>query len=216
MSKNNLSEQFQGLSFRDIGSWPLLPKVAMLVGICGSILGGLYYFDTQVQIEELEASRRKEVQLKQEYVSKYAQAVNLELYKEQLKEVDVAFGNLLRQLPDKSKMESLITDINQSGISQGLQFDLFKPATQETQKEFYAELPIAIKVLGNYHKIAKFSSEIGQLSRIVTLNNVNISIGAGGVMQMDATAKTFRYLSDAELEAKVAQENARKRAEKKK
>lgn len=213
MRKTNFSDQFKGLNFQDIGSWPAAPKLVALAALFALVLGGFIYIVTLGQLDELDQGRVKEVELKQEYQGKYARAVNLELYKQQLKDVNTAFGTLLRQLPDKSKMESLITDINQSGVAEGLQFELFKPAAQETQKDFYAELPIAIKVLGSYHKIARFSSEIGQLSRIVTLNDIAISIGSGGVMQMEATAKTFRYLSDAELTQRQAEIIAKRRAE---
>lgn len=212
--KTNFFDQFKGLDTKNPGSWPAAPKATALVAIFAVVLGAGYYFDTQNQLQELEAGRIKETQLKEEYVSKFTRAINLDLYKQQLKDVDVAFGNLLKQLPDKSKMEALITDVNQSGVAQGLQFELFKPATQETMKDFYAELPISIKVTGTYHQIARFTSEIGQLSRIVTLNDVGITIGANGVMQMEATAKTFRYLSDSELAARQEEINAKKRAEK--
>lgn len=215
MSFKNFTEQFKGLNPKEPGSWPIGPKISSLVLVLMTVLAGAYYFDTDPQLQVLEQGEMREVQLKEEYVSKFGRAVNLELYKQQLKDVDVAFGNLLKQLPDKSKMESLITDVNQSGISQGLQFELFKPAPQETLNEFYAELPISIKVTGTYHQIAKFTSEIGQLSRIVTLNDVAITIGANGIMQMETTAKTFRYLSDAELTARQEQINAKKKAEKK-
>lgn len=215
MSFKHLTAQFKGLNPKEPGSWPLGPKIASLSILLLIVLGCAYYFDTEPQLQMLAQGELRERQLKEEYVSKYGRAVNLDLYKQQLKDVNVAFGNLLKQLPDKSKMESLIVDINQSGISQGLLFDLFKPAPQETLKEFYAELPISIKVTGTYHQIAKFTSEIGQLSRIVTLNDVAISIGANGVMQMEATAKTFRYLSEAELAARQEQINAKKKAEKK-
>lgn len=212
--KTNFFDQFKGLDTKNPGSWPAAPKATALAAIFVVVLGAGYYFDTQTQLQELDAGKIKETQLKEEYVSKYTRAINLDLYKQQLKDVDVAFGNLLKQLPDKSKMEALITDVNQSGVAQGLQFELFKPAAQETMKEFYAELPISIKVTGTYHQIARFTSEIGQLSRIVTLNDVVITIGTSGVMQMEATAKTFRYLSDTELAARQEEINAKKRAEK--
>lgn len=212
--KTKFLDQFKGLDSKNPGSWPAAPKASALAAIFFVVLGVGFYFDTQNQLDELDAGAVRETQLKEEYLSKYSRAINLDLYKQQLKDVDVAFGNLLKQLPDKSKMEALITDVNQAGVAQGLQFDLFKPAAQETMKEFYAELPISIKVTGTYHQLARFTSEIGQLSRIVTLNDVVITIGANGVMQMEAVAKTFRYLSDAELSARQEEINAKKRAEK--
>lgn len=215
MSFKTFTDQFKGLNTNEPGSWPIGPKVAALSMVLIGVLAGAYFFDTEPQLQLLDQGKIRETQLKEEYVSKYGRAVNLEMYKQQLKDVDVAFGNLLKQLPDKSNMESLITDINQSGISQGLQFDLFKPAPQETMREFYAELPISIKVTGTYHQIAKFSSEIGQLSRIVTLNDMVITIGTNGEMQMETTAKTFRYLSDSELAERQEKISAQKKAEKK-
>lgn len=214
MASQNFLNQFRGLNVSDPSSWPTAPKIAGLFLLLVAILTAGYFLDTESQIQELDQGRLREVQLKQEYVSKYNRAVNLDLYKQQLKDVDVAFGTLLKQLPDKSKMEALITDINQSGISQGLLFDLFKPASSEIQKDFYAELPISVKVTGTYHQLAKFASEIGQLSRIVTLNDLAININNNGVMQMDTTAKTFRYLSDDEVAARQAEINAKKKASK--
>ena len=209
------AHQFRGLSSRDIASWPAAPKASLLLAIVIATTSAGYFADIEAQIQDLEAQKAREVELKAEYVQKYARAINLDLYKAQLKEVDVAFGNLLKQLPDRSKMELLITDVNQAGISQGLQFELFKPAAQETQRDFYAELPIAIKVTGSYHQLGRFASEIGQLSRIVTLNDVAITIATGGAMQMETTARTFRYLSEQEIAQREQEARARKRTEKK-
>lgn len=193
-----LIEQFQNLDTSDPGTWPPAPKIALLVALLVAILVLAYFFDWQGQLEELEVGRQQEVKLKQDYVNKKQQAVNIELYRQQLREIDTSFGTLLKQLPDKSQMEALIVDINQAGLGRGLQFELFKPAPEQI-KEFYAELPITVKVTGQYHDMGAFASDISQLSRIVTLNNLSLSVGKSGNLTLDAVAKTFRYLDQDEL-----------------
>ena len=194
-------DQFRNLNTRDPGSWPPLPKLGLLLLLLVAILAVAYFFDWQGQLEELEAGRAQEAKLKQEYVDKKKQAVNLDLHRQQLREIDTQFGALLRQLPNKSQMDALLVDINQAGLGRGLQFDLFKPAQQETMRDFYAELPIQVKVTGTYHDMGAFASDVGQLSRIVTLNDVAINTGKDGILVMDATARTFRYLDDEEVSA---------------
>ena len=127
--------------------------------------------------------------------------MNLDLHKQQLREIDQSFGALLKQLPNRAQMDALLVDINQAGLGRGLQFELFRPASGESAKEFYSELPIQVRVLGNYHDMGAFASDLGQLSRIVTLNDVTIGPGKDGQLQMDATARTFRYLDDEEVSA---------------
>ena len=131
------------------------------------MLAVAYFIDWQGQLEELDAGRAQEAKLKQEYVDKKRQAVNLDLLRAQLQEIETSFGTLLKQLPNKSQMEALLVDINQAGLGRGLQFELFKPAPSETTREFYAELPISIKLTGNFHDMGAFASDIGQLPRIV-------------------------------------------------
>jgi type IV pilus assembly protein PilO len=160
-----------------------------------------YFADTAGQIEALEAGQAEETRLKEQYLTKKRQAINLDLHRQQLREINVQFGALLRQLPDKSQMDALLVDINQAGLGRGLQFELFRPAAADTVREFYAELPIAVKVMGTYHDMGAFASDVGQLSRIVTLNDVSISTQKDGNLTMDATARTFRYLSDDEANA---------------
>ena len=136
------------------------------------------------------------------FLEKKKLAVNLEAYQQQRAEIEQSFGALLKQLPNRSQMDALLVDINQAGLGRGLQFDLFRPAPSESAKDFYAELPIAIKVTGSYHDMGAFASDIGQLSRIVTLNDMTLNVGSkdgGGTLTMDATAKTFRYLDDEEV-----------------
>jgi type IV pilus assembly protein PilO len=205
-------DQFRNLNTRDPGSWPALPKLLLLVAILIGVLVVAYFIDWQAQLEELEAGRQQETKLKQEYVDKKRQAVNLDLLRAQLREIETSFGTLLKQLPNKSQMEALLVDINQAGLGRGLQFELFRPAPSETQREFYAELPIAIKLTGNYHDMGAFASDIGQLPRIVTLNDIALNVGKDGTLTMDTTAKTFRYLDDEELAAQRAAAKAAKAA----
>jgi type IV pilus assembly protein PilO len=193
--------QFKGLNARDPGAWPAAPKALLLLLLFGAVLAGGYFLDWQTQLEELEAGRQQEAKLKEEYVNKKRQAVNLEMYRQQAREIESSFGVLLKQLPNKSQMEALLVDVNQAGLGRGLQFELFKPAPSETVKEFYAELPISVKVTGNYHDMGAFASDVAQLSRIVTLNDLQLQVSPTGTLIMDSTAKTFRYLDDEELAA---------------
>jgi type IV pilus assembly protein PilO len=196
---NDLVAQFRNLNTRDPGSWPPLPKLALLLALLVGILVVAYFFDWQDQLDALEAGRQEEVQLKEQYKAKKAQAVNLDLHRQQLQEIESSFGALLKQLPNKSQMEALLVDINQAGLGRGLQFELFRPAPQETVKEFYAELPITVRVTGTYHDMGAFASDIGQLPRIVTLNDLNLSVNKDGNLTLDTTAKTFRYLDEEEI-----------------
>ncbi len=156
--------------------------------------------DVQGQLDALDAGANQEVKLKEDYKGKKQQSINLDLYRQQLREIDSSFGALLKQLPNRSQMDALLVDINQAGLGRGLQFDLFKPAAQETARDFYAELPIQIKVVGTYHDMGQFAADISQLPRIVTLNDISLT-AAKDIITMDATAKTFRYLDDEEVSA---------------
>jgi len=207
-------DQFKNLNTRDPGSWPPLPKLGLLLLLLAAILAVAYFFDWQGQLEELEAGRAQETKLKAEYVDKKKQAVNLDLLENQKREIETSFGALLKQLPNKSQMEALLVDINQSGLGRGLQFELFRPAPSETVRDFYAELPINVKVTGNYHDMGAFASDIGQLPRIVTLNDINLNVGKDGTLTMDTVAKTFRYLDDEEVAAQRAAAKAAKAAKK--
>ncbi len=208
------ADQFRNLNTRDPGSWPPAPKIVLLLAVFAVILVAAYFADWQGQLEELEAGRAREAKLKEEYVAKKAQAVNLDLYRQQAREIESSFGALLKQLPNKSQMEALLVDINQSGLGRGLQFELFKPAQSETVRDFYAELPISLKVVGTYHDMGAFASDIAQLSRIVTLNDLGITVNKDGNLALDATAKTFRYLDDEELAAQRKAAKAAKAAKK--
>jgi type IV pilus assembly protein PilO len=205
-------DQFKNLDPRDPGAWPPLPKAMLLIFVLVGIVVLGYFVDWQEQLDELDAGRLQETKLKDEYVNKEQQAINLDLYRQQLREIDSSFGALLKQLPNKSQMDALLVDINQAGLGRGLQFDLFKPAPAETKREFYAELPVQLKITGGYHDMGQFASDIGQLSRIVTLNDIALTADNNGRLTMDVTAKTFRYLDDDEV---AAQGRANKRAGKK-
>lgn len=208
-------DDLRRLNPRDIGNWPVLPKLGLLVILLLVIVFAGFWFDWRVQVEELNAARQKEDQLKVTFREKKAQAVNLDLYRKQLADIEQAFGALLKQLPNKSEMESLLTDINQAGLGRGLQFALFRPAPQETMSEFYAELPITIRVTGAYHDIGAFASDVSQLSRIVTLNDIAMAIDREGGLALDATAKTYRYLDEAEIAAQKKKERDAKAGAKK-
>lgn len=196
-----LLEQFKNLNMKDPGAWPPAPKIMLLVVILATVLFGGYMLDWQGQLEELDAGAATEVKLKDDYVGKQRQAVNLDLYRQQLREIDSSFGALLKQLPNRSQMDALLVDINQAGLGRGLQFELFKPAPSETKREFYAELPVTLKLNGTYHDMGHFASDIGKLSRIVTLNDISLTTGRDGTLTMDTVAKTFRYLDDEEVAA---------------
>ena len=185
-----------------IGSAPVLLKLAVLVVALAAIIGASWYFDWQDQMDKIDAEAKKEVGLRDTFKKKKLEAINLPAYQKQLEDIEKSFGALLKQLPGKSEMDALLTDINQAGLGRGLQFELFKPAAAETRRDFYAELPITIRITGNYHDIGAFASDIGKLSRIVTLNDIALSpSGKGGQLALDATAKTFRYLDESELAA---------------
>jgi type IV pilus assembly protein PilO len=207
-------DDLRRLNFRDVGNWPLLPRVAVLSVVFLVIIAAGAALDWKDQYEALEQAKLQEVKLREQYTSKKAKAVNFDLYVQQLKEVEQSFGALLKQLPNKSEMDALLTDINQAGLGRGLQFELFKPAAQERMAEFYAELPINVKITGSYHDMGAFASDIAQLPRIVTLNDVAIT-NDKGVLAMEAVAKTFRYLDEEEVAkqrrlAKEAKDKAKK------
>jgi type IV pilus assembly protein PilO len=198
---NALVDEIRSTNWKDPGTWGGAPKVLVLLAILVAIPVVGYLVDTNAQIEELERLHNTEQTLKQSYLDKKKLAINLDLHRQQLREIDTQFGTLLRQLPNKSQMDALLVDINQAGLGRGLQFDLFRPAPGEITRDFYAERPITVKVVGNYHDMGAFASDVGQLSRIVTLNDVAIASGKDGLLTMDATARTFRYLDDDELAA---------------
>jgi type IV pilus assembly protein PilO len=194
-------DEIRRLDPKKIGTWPAGPKLVALFLVLLLIVGLAYWFDWRGQVERIEAERGKEDQLRTTFLDKKKQALNLPAYRQQLEDIEKQFGVLLKQLPGKSEMDALLTDINQAGLGRGLQFELFKPAAEETMREFYAELPINIRITGSYHDIGAFASDIGKLSRIVTLNDIALNAGKDNVIAMDAVAKTFRYLDEEEIHA---------------
>ncbi len=201
-------DDFNNIDLNNAGSLPGPVKAVLLLGIFLVLFGlGYWYFWTD-SFTRLDEAKAKEEELRKVFLDKKAQAVNLDAYKQQMVEIEKTFGALLKQLPDKSQMDGLLTDINQAGLARGLEFELFKP-NAETQTEFYAEMPISIKVLGNYHDLGAFATDISKLSRIVTLSDISIVAAAGkdgkpadGQLVMEATAKTYRYLDSSEIAAK--------------
>jgi type IV pilus assembly protein PilO len=208
----SIADDFKGLP-QDVAVWPLAPRVACLLALMAMILAAGWWFLWDDQLTTLEQHALEEQQLKEEFKTKKTQAVNKDLYVQQLSEIDRSFGMLLKQLPSKSEVESLLVEINQSGMGRGLQFELFKP-DPEIFKEFYAELPIKVRLIGNYHDLGAFAGDIAKLSRIVTLNDISIEVNKAkdkeGALVMDAITKTFRYLDDEELAAKKKAEQGAK------
>lgn len=209
-----LAGQFRNLNDRHPGQWPLAPRLLCAVGVAAAVMVAGYFGYWSSQFEEQEAGAQAELKLREEYRFKTGQAVNLEALRAQKVQVDQYVERLQKQLPSKAEMAALLTDINQAGSGRGLQFELFKPA-QVVVKDYYAELPIDIKVTGNYHDIGAFAGDMANLSRIVTLNNMALSTGKDGVLTLEAVAKTFRYLDPEEVQAQRKAAADKKKAAKK-
>lgn len=207
----SLVDDINKLNLREIGIWPVPFKIAAMVILFGLIVTAGYFLIWSDELANLDRARQEEQKLRSEFLDKKKQAVNLDLYRQQLTEVEQSFGALLRQLPNKAEMDALITDINQAGLGRGLEFELFKPG-QETIKGEIAELPIAIKVTGDYHDLGRFASDVAQLPRIVNLRDIHIYPGKDGKLVMEATAVTYRYLDEEEL---AAQRKAQREAKQK-
>ncbi len=191
-------DDINNLDFNNIGSWPTAARGVLIVLLIILVLFLGYWFDVKDQIQSLEKAEQKEVELKATFEKKAKKAANLVAYEQQLEEMKESFGAMLRQLPNKTEVAELLVDISQTGLASGLEFELFKPQ-QEKPQEFYAELPISIKVKGNYHEFGNFVSGMAALPRIVTVHNVVITPqGSSGELSMDLTAKTYRYLDDEE------------------
>ncbi|MCK9202101.1 MAG: type 4a pilus biogenesis protein PilO [Gallionella sp.] len=201
-------DELKNLNPKNPGSWPWVAKILAFVVLFLSVVVAGALFDWQGQWETLQAAKQEEEGLKETFLAKKKQAINLDLIKKQLIETQESFGALLKQLPSKSEMDALLTDINQAGLGRGLQFELFRPGA-ETVNGAFAEQPITIKVTGNYDDIGKFSSDISMLPRIVTLNEIAI-VPSGNALSMDATAKTFRYLDEEEVASQKKAPGAKK------
>ena len=202
--QENLKSQFSDLDPRDPSLWPSVPRYGLFLLTALGVLVVLWFVWLSGAEESLQQEQAKELQLREDYKKKLAKAVNLDVLKKQREQVQQYVTQLEKQLPSKAEMDALLSDINQAGLGRSLQFDLFRPG-QVAVKEYYAELPIAIRVTGRYHDIGAFASDIANLSRIVTLNNLSIIPKPDGALGMEATAKTFRYLDSEEV---LAQRNA--------
>ena len=202
-SFEQLAAQFRGLDFKQPGQWPLIPKIVSWLLLGAMVVGLLWFLLLSDKDAELEAERNKEPGLKQDYRGKLAQAVNLPELRKQKLQVEEYVTQLEKQLPGKAEMDALLTDINQAGIGRGLQFELFRPGAVAV-RDYYAELPITIRVSGRYHDIGAFAADVANLSRIVTLHDLAITgvqREGGGSLSMDAVARTYRYLDSSEVAA---------------
>lgn len=204
-------DELRQLDPKEIGSWPLPVQLSVLVLIIALLVGFGYLQVWSAQLEQLEAGKAKEQELKTVYLDKKSKAVNLDAYKQQLLEIEESFGAMLKQLPKKSEMDALLTEINQVGLGRGLQFELFKPGNEELKTET-AELPVTVKVAGSYHDLAAFASDVAQLSRIVTLSDVKVEPNKDFGMLLSTTARTYRYLDPEEALAVKKAAKADKKA----
>ncbi len=205
MAALNLSstvDQFRNLNTRDVSTWPVAPRIAAVMAVIALVLALGWYFSWSDQLAELQHGEDEEVTLKGQYKDKLQQAVNLEPLKKQKELAQQYVARLEKQLPSKSEMDALLSDINQAGIGRGLQFELFRPGVAVV-RDYYAELPISVRLTGSYHDIAAFTSDIASLPRIVTLNNLSIAMPANATtpLSLEAVAKTFRYLDQDEVQA---------------
>jgi type IV pilus assembly protein PilO len=211
-----IAAQFQGLHGRHAGLWPPLPRAILMIALFAALVASGYALYWRGLFEELELGLAKEEQLKTEYTDKVKQAVNLPVLRKQKEQVSQFVSQLEKQLPSKAEMDALLSDINQAGVGRGAQLLLFKPG-QTVVKDYYAELPITVRVVGNYHDLGAFASDLANLPRIVTLNNVSIQTHEKGpLLAMDATAKTFRYLDPEEIAQQRSASSKKKAGEGKK
>lgn len=198
--QEKLVSQFRGLDSKDPSSWPTAPRYALFVFSAFAIVVALWFVWLTGSQEALQIEQEKEIKLREDYKTKLSKAVNLDVLKKQREQVQQYVTQLEKQLPSKAEMDALLSDINQAGLGRSLQFELFRPG-QVAVKEYYAELPITIRVTGKYHDIGSFASDIANLSRIVTLNNLSLAPRPDATLTLDATAKTFRYLDPDEVQA---------------
>jgi len=208
----SLMDDLRTLDTKQPGNWPWAVKIGTFVLIFIVIQLAAYFLLWQSQQEDIEKGQQEVAKQKEVFLEKKKLAVNLEAYKQQRAEIEQAFGALLKQLPNKSEMDALLIDINQAGLGRGLAFELFKPASTENFTEFYAELPVNIKVTGNYHDLGAFASDVAKMPRIVLLTDLKIDPPRDGVLSMEAVAKTYRYLDEEEVskQRKTAKEKAAK------
>lgn len=207
-------DDLRRLDPKNPGGWPQPVKLLALLLLLLVVVATGAVLDWKDQWETLDRARQEEQKLKDTFLAKKKEAINLDIHKQQLKDIEQSFGALLKQLPNKAEMDALLTDINQAGLNRGLQFDLFKPAPQETFSEFYAELPVSIRVTGSFHDIGGFASDVAALPRIVTVSDISLTTTKDGSLAMDAMARTYRYLDEEEIakQRKAAEEAKAKAA----
>lgn len=206
-----IAEDFKTLDPKDPGLWPVVPRATILVGLFAGMIGAAWWFGWNVQMDELAGKTAEESTLKEDWLKKKQQAVNLDAHKAQLAEINTSFGALLKQLPNQSEIGDLLVDVNKVAQSRGLVVELFKPGG-EAARDFYAEVPITLQMSGGYHEIGGFAGDVAQLSRIVTLNDIDVSTSSGGMLLMKTTARTFRYLDEDEIaRTRQAQKGAKRK-----
>jgi len=210
---NDITAKFRGLTLENVGGWPMLPRMTLWGAVVVACAALGYFAVWRGQMEELDTLRQEEVKLKEHYRVKLQQSINLDELRRQKEQVNQYVITLEKQLPSKAEMDALLSDINQAGIGRGLQFELFRPG-QVNLREYYAELPISVKVSGRYHDLGAFASDIANLPRIVTLNNLNIQTTKDLTLTLDATAKTYRYFDEDEIAAQRRAREASKAAKK--
>ena len=199
-SSRDIAAQFKGLTFENVGSWPFAPRLALWIVVVLLCLVAGWMTVWRGQLDEIDRLRSEEGNLKTQFQQKLGQAINLDDLRRQKEQVGQYVQLLEKQLPNKAEMDALLSDINQAGTGRGLQFEFFRPGAMVT-KDYYAELPIALRITGRYGDLGAFTGDIANLPRIVTLNNLSIAAGKDGTLSLDATAKTFRYLDEAEIAA---------------
>jgi type IV pilus assembly protein PilO len=206
----NIVEELRSLDPKQPGNWPWPIKAGAFLLIFAALQVAAYFLLWQTQMEAIDKGRQDVAKQKEVFLEKKKLAVNLDSYKQQRAEIEQSFGALLKQLPNKSEMDALLIDINQAGLGRGLAFDLFKPSEKENFTEFYAELPVNIKVTGNYHDLGAFASDVAKMPRIVLLTDVKLDPPKDGVLSMEAVAKTYRYLDEEEVskQRKTAKDKA--------
>ena len=208
--QQSLAGQFRGLNPNDPPSWPLLPRMLVCLAVMAAIVAALWFLWLQSVDESLQKEEKQELTLREDFKKKLGEAVNLDALKKQREQVQQYVTQLEKQLPSKAEMDALLSDINQAGLGRSLSFELFRPG-QVSVREYYAELPITIRVTGRFHDVGSFASDIANLSRIVTLNNLQVTPLKDGSLSMDATAKTFRYLDGDEVSAQRAAQAPKKK-----
>jgi type IV pilus assembly protein PilO len=204
--QDNLQKQFRDLNPNDPSVWPAVPRYLLFIAVVVAVVAGLWYTWLSTYEEELVAEQTKEIALRETYTARLTKAVNLDALKKQREQVQQYVTQLEKQLPSKAEMAALLSDVNQAGLGRSLQFEVFRPG-QVVVKDYYAELPISVRVTGKYHDMGAFASDVANLSRIVTLNNLSINpvnASQDGMLSMEVTARTFRYLDPEEIAAQQA------------